>query len=249
VHQQSTFPDTEKSRSLLLWNFVFPFKNWLFTLMLWGIYLVFYIILHNARSEFFTELAQQCHGIWDCWKHAGKTLLRSPGILVLCAAIAFGFYSFTDTKTNRRGIKLLGALHGLGQLLLLLLTMFWIGVAAFGEGILWWEKLYLIPLICAIGAGVAATLFGVYLYCSNRFLDMHVNEASSSLACEDYKNFLRLHIHKDGLTIYPVGLRKVPRKWTTEQTGDGPSHIRFSGDEEPQPFLIEPPIHILNDKL
>jgi hypothetical protein len=249
VHQQRVFPDRKTSRRLLLWNFAFPFKNPLFTTMLLGIYFVFYILLHNARPEFFTGLAQDCHGLWDCWKSAGKMLLQSPGILVLCAAIAAGFYAFSDTKVARRGTRLVGVLHGLGQVKLLLLAMFWVGTWAFSGDTLWWQKLYIIPLVCAIAAGCASTLFGIYLYFSNRCCDMHITESSSSLACEDYKNFLRLHIHKDGLSIYPIGIRRVPRHWTTKQSEEKPDEIRFEGDEAPQPFLIEAPIHIHNDKL
>ncbi len=249
VHQQCTFPNRKESRRLLLWNFIFPFKNFLFTALLWGIYLAFYIIVHNARPEFFYELATSGRPLGESLAEAGKVLLRSPGILVICGVLAGGFYGFTDTKVSRKFTSLVGAIHGLSQLALLLATMFFVSCWAVGAPVPWWQKLYLVPLICALGAGCAATLFGAYLYCSNRFFDMHITEASSSLACEDYKNFVRLHVQKNSLTIYPIGIRRVPRHWTTEQSESHPDQIRFSGTEEPQAFLIEPPIQVFNDKL
>ena len=46
-------------------------------------------------------------------------------------------------------------------------------------------------------------------------LGRHPNEGFSSMAIEDYKSFLRLRIGKDGgLTIFPIGLRKVPKNGT-----------------------------------
>lgn len=249
IHQQCIFPNKKDSRRLLLWNLAFPFKNVLFATLLFGIYLCFYIILHNARPELFNQWGNETEGMSSRIGLLFHTLLRSPGILVFCAAIAGGFYGFADKSVMKSGAKLIGALHGLSQVALLLFIMLQVGIWAFGPEQNWLDKLWQVPLICAIGAGLAATLFGIYLYSSNRWRDMHVNEASSSLACEDFKNFLRLHIHKDGLTIYPIGIRRVPRHWKTQQTGNGPDHIRFSGNEEPKPFLIESPINILNEKL
>ena len=87
---------------------------------------------------------------------------------------------------------------------------------------------------------------GIYLYLSNILYDMHINEASSSLASPDYKNFLRLHVHSKGVTVYPVGIRTVPRKWAQQQQAD--KTWTFTGGKI-EPFLIEPPIHILNENL
>ncbi len=46
------------------------------------------------------------------------------------------------------------------------------------------------------------------------FFGRHNEEAFSALKIQDYKNFLRLNISEDGtLTIFPIKLHKVPRKW------------------------------------
>jgi hypothetical protein len=85
---------------------------------------------------------------------------------------------------------------------------------------------------------------GVYLLISLNTARRHGNEALSALRIEDYKNFLRLHVHPGGLTVYPVGLRKVPRAWkVAEDRKPGePWFVPACGALEPE--LIEEPITI-----
>jgi hypothetical protein len=55
---------------------------------------------------------------------------------------------------------------------------------------------------------------GVYLLISLNFFGRHSNEAFSSLASPDWKHFLRMKIDAGGgLTIFPIGIRSVPREW------------------------------------
>jgi hypothetical protein len=75
---------------------------------------------------------------------------------------------------------------------------------------------------------------GLYLLVSLNGFGKHWNEAFSSMRIKSYKNFLRLRIAPDGsLTIYPIGLKDVPRD-------------RFDPPRNPplSPRLIEPPIRI-----
>ena len=69
-----------------------------------------------------------------------------------------------------------------------------------------------------------------------------MNEAFSSLRIEDWKHFLRLHIDDGGrLTIFPIGIRRVPRVWKESNQATGP---RFESDDPgaTRPELIEVPI-------
>ena len=73
---------------------------------------------------------------------------------------------------------------------------------------------------------------------------LHANEAFSSLRVADWKSFLRLHIDpRGGLTLYPIGLRRVPRRWRA--TGEGAT-LRVEPDDPraTAPELIETPITI-----
>ena len=73
----------------------------------------------------------------------------------------------------------------------------------------------------------------------------HFNESFSTIAVEDWKSFLKLKIDRAGdLTIHPVGVRRVPRKWRRNDAAGG---ARFVPDTERDPratppALIEPPI-------
>src|SRR5207249_1128708 len=61
---------------------------------------------------------------------------------------------------------------------------------------------------------VGSIIMGIYLLVSLNVFGVHGNEAFSALRCEDWKNFLKLHIDSQGnLSIYPIGIDRVPRRW------------------------------------
>jgi hypothetical protein len=83
-----------------------------------------------------------------------------------------------------------------------------------------------------------------YLWATG-LLGLHGTEAYAPLHHQDQKHFLRLHIQADGaLTVYPIGVDRVGRKWTLRP--DAPAHVPWfaSDGPEPEPHLIERPIVI-----
>ena len=83
-----------------------------------------------------------------------------------------------------------------------------------------------------------------YLWATG-YLGLHNTEAYAPLHHQDQKHFLRLHIQADGsLTIYPIGIDRVGRKWTLRP--DAPPDAPWFAPEGPplRPHLIEPPIRI-----
>jgi hypothetical protein len=83
---------------------------------------------------------------------------------------------------------------------------------------------------------------GLYLLVSLNVFGRHGEQAFAALKIEDFKNFLRLHIAPDGaLTIYPIKIERVPRRWRDRATGDT-TPSRVVPDEPLRPALIEPPI-------
>ncbi|MFI5494362.1 metallophosphoesterase family protein [Actinoplanes sp. NPDC051859] len=114
---------------------------------------------------------------------------------------------------------LLGLAHGFAQ----------VGLAAAGTWL--WLRLpfhdwsWPGPLVIAaiaygpIIAFLATQLLALYLLIASRF-DVNVNELFAGQGIEDAKSFLRLHIATDGtLTIYPLGIDKICRKWTPNPAG------------------------------
>ena len=74
------------------------------------------------------------------------------------------------------------------------------------------------------GGIVAGFVWGLYLFICCAFFKRHWNEAFSALRLPDYKNFLRMKLEPDRLTIYPVGLTRTPtrlewRQGKTEKAG------------------------------
>ena len=56
------------------------------------------------------------------------------------------------------------------------------------------------------------------------------------------KNFLRIRIDSTGqITIYPIGIRRVPRRWKRRSTATGPELVP-DDSRATQPELIEAPI-------
>jgi hypothetical protein len=104
--------------------------------------------------------------------------------------------------------------------------------------VLWWVVSSL------LGGLLSAIVFALFLWFAGRYLPGQLNDVSSALSVEDYKNFARLHIDVEGcLTVYPVGLAQVPRRWTINPDS-APQAPWFTPEdgESLSPALIEPPL-------
>lgn len=112
-------------------------------------------------------------------------------------------------------------------------------------------------LAFVVVAGYAgATLVGVFLAVSDMLFGWHTNEAFVAQSIVDYRSMLRMRLTTKGqLTIYPIGLRKTPRRWRARPALTKPDDERVSaenynpslyesGDAVLEPHLIEGPIVI-----
>jgi hypothetical protein len=98
-----------------------------------------------------------------------------------------------------------------------------------------------------IGGGVvAASLFGIYLYVSSRWLNLNHNDAFSSMRLDTHRHFLRIRIKGDSVTLYPIALDKVPSRhewhFNTEKVGSPPPVYVPAAATPLAPHLIEGPI-------
>jgi hypothetical protein len=59
---------------------------------------------------------------------------------------------------------------------------------------------------------VAGIIISIYLFLGCRVFKTHADNGFSSIRVAGYKNFLRFRITKDSLTIYPIGLVRVPSR-------------------------------------
>lgn len=224
----AVYPPVRKSRRLTWRNLAFGYLNPGFVALFAVLYgVLLWMMGLNAKAV--DEGGDVSTG--DARLVAGElsgAYLASPWPLILTAAIIGSFYYFADEPRRPWLRGVIGILHG---------TMHFVAVFA-----AWTVALVLIPEIAfhsvigiiglaILGAGVSATAFGIYLLVSLNLSNRHWNEAFSSLRIADYKCFLRMKIGEEGLTLYPIGLDKVP-----------------DGDPDPddlRPHLIEEPIRIV----
>ena len=239
--RKKSFPDENTSRRLTWGNLWFGLTNWQFGLATGLIYaLTLWAIKPPVGAE--TNFLQAA-------KTTIAAALLSPFEASWVLAIFVGFLLFTDTHSKPYRF-IAGSLHGLTHLF-----------AAFLIG---WGSLYLTvtklglgdtrpirqPVVFAslmfVGGYIAGPMImGLYLLISLNGFKRHSNEAFSALKSQDYKNFLRMKIDQNGdLTIFPVGIRRVPRKW--KENEEGTPGARFVPDDQKatKPELIEAPIVI-----
>ena len=239
------FPNQTKSRLLVLGNLLFLFKNPWFAFLMGGLCLLFTWMMVSAGS--FNELAG-CPLAWSSVCPVAHIYLRQlpihPFLLVFILVIGGGFVAFTDTthKHYRWASYAGGIFHGILQVLLLL-TICW--AFYIGTYTRWEQPLYQAIKLLLAGGTLGGMLMGLYLLTVNGLFGTHETEAFSSLRIQDYKNFLRLHLTQDQLTIYPVKIEHVPRTWEYQanMTNGEPW---FEPDGNLHPGLIEPPIVISN---
>lgn len=105
-------------------------------------------------------------------------------------------------------------------------------------------RLLIAALIVIAYAYSAAGTIGLYLYLVSTGTGTsgaHETDASSSLANPDFKNFLRLKVEADQVTIYPVGIPKACHYW--KQTSDNLDFPIYAPDgPAPKACLIESPL-------
>ena len=65
-------------------------------------------------------------------------------------------------------------------------------------------------LMVVLGALFGGSLWGLYWVVTGIFGRMHSEQAFAALRIKNYKNFLRLKFEPDKLTIYPLGIDRVP---------------------------------------
>ncbi len=257
------FPSTKDSQRLCWRNLMFPFfrftgnESWSFGLVVAALYCLLTMGVVARVND--PVLPQMKYQIGDISYTIIRSILDSPLTMVLALVTIIGFVFFTDTHFLLYR-TLMGGLHGLGHVLaaftiaLVCVSL----IAANTDPASWiftipWAgyefhpdlRLLLATAMILLGGFVFGSLImGGYLLLSLNVFGRHGNEAFSSLGIQDFKNFVRLHINENGdLTIYPIGIRRVPRKWKDREDKDKTGPELVPDDKSAtEPELIEPPI-------
>ncbi len=234
---KKSFPEPNISARLCWRNLAFPLFNKYFGALTGGFYLLTaWMVLAPIANLGLKEGRAAVRITFE-------TIIRDPVIALWIVLVFAGIWLFTDTH-SRKYRFLAGTVHGLAHLL----AIFGLGWAAgyLSSELLGFRGFWSFPIagviIFAGGWIIGSCLMGLYLAISLNLFHRHQNEAFSSLGSPDWKNFLRLKINRDGLTLFPIGIRRVPRRWKPS-TGIV-SKMEPDDRSASEPELIESPIKI-----
>ncbi|WP_281321952.1 metallophosphoesterase [Flavobacterium aestivum] len=250
---EMAFPKKETSRKLMFLNLIFPWFNKFFCflmgslalLFVWNITVSNHIDTSAFVPSFFSGFCSHSFNLFSSLL-SFKYIIYHPMLLFMSALVLAGFILFTDIDRTK-WFYLWGFIHGMLHLWAIFFSVYLAQYLYYccGTNIDPTCK-FLISITGSFFASALLNgfLMGIYLFISGYFFSIHINEASSSFSYQHYKNFLRMHIDNNGdLTIYPVGIKRVVTKWTQNETE---RNITFTSDNDPEYFLIEPPIIIKN---
>lgn len=248
---ETTFPPANASRRLSLNNIIFPYYS-LTMILFFGVLHLFTTWILQVWSPRGTNFMEQLSDLslfdgqfQEILSLIFDSIRVNPSVLALNLLLFVGILFFTDTSSGKgKWNYMAGAVHGLLHLINLYFFIWlfcrWNLHHLEMEVSNWKQILLFSGEMILIGGIVSAILFGIYLLFSISLLNNHTTEASSSFRWEGYKNFLRIHLTKEGVTIYPIGVKKVVKNWKNVGSED---HPKFEGD--PINYsLIEKPIKI-----
>ena len=244
---RQAFPEKHVSRRLTWWALLRLWtRNWRFLRLVVAAYLVPAILLQIPMRR---DLARGGDASpWDLWWAA----VSSKYVLYAALVVVPLLVLFVPAKSMLLRVPL-GAAHAAVHLFVLLAGF--VALAAwFLTDVLdtRWATRY--DLLVAVVGALAAALPGVILLavylaiCDRVFgerLGRHTTEVFACQALEDHKNFLRLHIDRDGaLTIYPIAVDDVSGVDLTFRAEGVPEDPYFEPTKPITTRLIEEPITV-----
>lgn len=238
---RQSFPPENESKKLTWKNLGFLFLNPWFGVATALLYMLTCWSVMTNLSRF--GLRQ----FWMAMKVAIAASIANPTAVFWILLVWGGFLMFTDVHSKAYRL-IAGTLHGFAHVL----GTFFIGWFATYATVRWLHFPFKSPfqllitgaVIFALGWIVGSIVMGVYLTISLNFFGRHSNEAFSALASPDWKHFLRMKIDSSGaLTIFPIGFRRVARKWKPTGAATGSTFVS-DDSQSTNPELIENPIVI-----
>lgn len=249
----TSYPEVEDSRKQDWKNFLFIRYNKTFGVVTAVFYAILASLLHGKINYGFSlELS------WAFLSTSLFTLLnnltREPLAILLILLMLFAVYFFTDTEDKKYKFRA-GAAHGIAHLIAVILFG-WLNyflvfniLNSFNVTDPTNRNLISFALTVFIffpigGYFIGSIIMGIYLFVSLHRYKRHSNDAFAALKIEDYKNFLRLRINSKGLTIYPIKIEKVPRKWDPVPDDENRAEYYHPAGVSSLPQLIEKQIEV-----
>jgi hypothetical protein len=139
-------------------------------------------------------------------------------MLAVTIVLGCAVFSAAGVKRTRKLAYGVGAVHGLLHLglaigLLWLMGRVNIHYLQFEVENLLQVLLFLVGTL-VLGGSLGGLLFGAWMVMANTLWGLHSEVVFSSQRIADHKCFLRMHFNGDQLTLYPLKLEKVCRRWS-----------------------------------
>jgi hypothetical protein len=230
------YPSEKASRRLAFGAVAFLLRNGYFAILLGSLYL-FYAWLIQSGSQraggasFMTDVADKPLGDWRAVLGSVWTILvHNPGVVAMLSLVVAGLALFSVPERPgwwRQVIaRTAGGIHGIAHILLAVALVWWfatldrtylapaLGGAVAGTIRTAIESTLFSIAMLVIGSAAGGMLMGAYLILANQLLGLHRADVFASQSIRDFKNFLRLHVARDGtLTIRAYGVDRVCRQW------------------------------------
>jgi hypothetical protein len=234
----ATYPSPESSRRLRKRLWLLPMRNVAFTALLGGVQVLLALMLGLQLRQRYSSLGLD--DLWRAlWESPTAVLLLLLMVLMLGAMVRFAHEASGLTRL------LLGLVHSVLQIaavagLMVAASRFATELRLAGSA-----SLIAFLVILAVLGGIGGSLgMAGYLWVTN-CLGFHGNEAYAPLRVMDFKHFVRLHIDAHGtLTVYPVGVDRVGRRWRIRPDGDPHAPWFDAAEPPPEVHLIEPPVSV-----
>lgn len=234
---KTAYPDLRRSWRLSFGNLLFGLRNPKFGIVPALLYVL------TAWMVASTVGLQSPSGALEALRLTGQAFVWQPALAIWMMAVTAGFLVFTDTHSKT--YRLAAGLTHAGAHWACIFYVAWGAVIVSGwlvTGQGFTRFVVTGALVFAGGWIVGSAVMGLYLLVSLNVFGRHGEEAFAALRIEDFKNFLRLHIARDGtLTIYPVKIERVPRRWRDRAAGEA-TPSRVVPADALRAELIEPPI-------
>jgi hypothetical protein len=231
---RTRYPSEPTSRRLSLRTLALPVRNWTFM----PIPGLFYLLLFAATNTRLTSATRtmSLDGAPPGFAEVLLTFVTGPSpilILLLFGAIA-GFYVIP----KRYGVwaaRIARCVVGLLQTLCHLLAQAWLATLILGTVLprlprtqqsgqtsiqALAEPLCGGVLMFILGSIVGSVIFAFFLCAVFLSAGWNKTEAFSAFRHTGYKNFLRMHVSEDGITVYPIGIDKTCRRWQPTPPAD-----------------------------
>jgi hypothetical protein len=182
----------------------------------------------GGTDETFAAAAER----WG-WSDLFTGLFRNPASALTVVVLFLGLWAFARTPPwAPRGVPryvaktVMAAIHTMAQVLAVVaiaLLAITVASAVADRGWLFTATASMVAFVA--GGIVGSVVFGAYLAAANGLpgIRAHGNETFASARITGYKNFLRMHLDREGrLTVHALGIEHAIGDWRPDPDNDDP---------------------------